>query len=246
MNIFFEIHKDLPREAPGDNESTRKALSLLKNVPGGARILDIGCGPGMQTRELAFRSAGSLIALDTHHPFLLNLQRKLKNERSSTPISLINASMFALPFPGSSFDLIWCEGAIYIMGFERGLRAWRRLLKPGGCVCVTEISWLKTGQPDEVFRFWNRDYPGMSNIPGNIRRAEAAGYQMLDHFTVPVSSWWDDYYTPMKARLPSLWEKYRGEAEAEKILQDAQIEIDLYREYSDWYGYEFYIMTLNE
>jgi ubiquinone/menaquinone biosynthesis C-methylase UbiE len=246
MNTFFDIHKDLPREGPGDNDSTRKALALVKNIPSCARILDIGCGPGMQTHELARSSAGSVIALDTHYPFLLNLQRKLQIERSIVPASLVNASMFALPFPDSSFDLIWCEGAIYIMGFERGLRAWRRLLKPGGCVCVTEISWLKADPPEELFQFWNKDYPEMSTVAGNISRAEAAGYSMLAYFSLPVSSWWDDYYTPMTARLPGLRDKYHGEPEAEKILQATQTEIDLYREYSDWYGYEFYIMTLDD
>ena len=39
--------------------------------------------------------------------------------------------------PRSSFDVIWSEGAIYIMGFERGLRAWRPLVRTGGYVVVS-------------------------------------------------------------------------------------------------------------
>jgi hypothetical protein len=47
--IFWEIHTSLPREGPGDNESTQKAYRILKELPENPRILDIGSGPGMQT-----------------------------------------------------------------------------------------------------------------------------------------------------------------------------------------------------
>ena len=49
MRFFFEIHQGLPREGPGDFDSTRRALALLGGLPERPRILDIGCGPGMQT-----------------------------------------------------------------------------------------------------------------------------------------------------------------------------------------------------
>jgi tRNA G46 methylase TrmB len=53
--IFFEVHNDLPREGPGDNKSTRKAYLTLPVILEKPRVLDIGCGPGMQTVELAKR-----------------------------------------------------------------------------------------------------------------------------------------------------------------------------------------------
>src|SRR5262249_11799155 len=60
------------------------------------------------------------------------------------------ASMSALDFPDASFDLIWSEGAIYVMGFAEGLRAWKRLLKPHGAIAVTELSWLGPDIPEEA------------------------------------------------------------------------------------------------
>jgi hypothetical protein len=59
---------------------------------------------------------------------------------------------------------------------------------------------------------------------------------------LPTSSWWDNYYTPQAARIAMLREKYRDDAEAILLLDESQKEIDLYRDYSDWYGYVFYIM----
>ena len=132
MNIFFEIHKDLTREGPGDSQSTRQAISLLKDLPVHPLILDIGCGPGMQTLDLAAYTSGEIIAVDTHQPFLDQLQRRIEIKGLAERVHLANVSMFDLKFPEQNFDVIWSEGAIYIIGFENGLRTWRRLLKHGG------------------------------------------------------------------------------------------------------------------
>jgi SAM-dependent methyltransferase len=245
MNIFFDIHKDLPREGPGDCESTRKALSIIKDLPSKPVILDIGCGPGMQTLDLARYTNGKVIAVDTHQPFLEMLEKRAQAAALSERITAINESMFALPFSEHSFDLIWSEGAIYIIGFEQGLCAWRPLLKPGGYVAVTEITWLKPDPPEEVLSFWMADYPGMSDIAVNQERIRSAGYCEIDHFTLPPSSWWTDYYTPIEMRLPKLREKYIGNSEANTLLDATQKEIDIYRKYSDWYGYVFYVMRID-
>lgn len=242
MNIFFDIHKDLPREGPGDCDSTRKALSLIKGLPTKPTILDIGCGPGTQTLDLARYTNGKVIAVDTHQPFLDQLQKRAQAAALSERIIPMRESMFTLPFPEKSFDLLWSEGAIYIIGFEQGLRTWRPLLKPGGHVAATEITWLKPNPPQEIVSFWTADYSGMSDIKGNQERISAAGYQEIDHFVLPSSSWWTEYYTPIEARLPRLREKYQGNAEAIAMLDSHQQEVDMYRKYSEWYGYVFYIM----
>ena len=78
--IFWEIHSGLPREGPGDNWSTRRAYLMLKELPKNPRILDIGCGPGMQTIELAKLSKGQIDALDNYQPFLDQLEIGIKKE----------------------------------------------------------------------------------------------------------------------------------------------------------------------
>ena len=58
--------------------------------------------------------------------------------------------MFNLKFEDGSFDIIWSEGAIFVIGFEKGLREWRRLLTPDGYVAVSELSWLQSDVPKEA------------------------------------------------------------------------------------------------
>ncbi len=242
MNIFWELHSDLPREAPGDMASTAKALSLIPNLPKNPQILDIGCGPGMQTLALAKITKGQIIAIDNHQPYLDELQQRAAQENFSSHIKVQNSSMFSLDFEPESFDLIWSEGAIYIMGFQEGLQSWHRFLKTGGAIAVSELSWLVTNPPEEPLNFWKNAYPAMKNITENITILQNLGYHYINSFTLPESSWWNNYYTPLGGRLNDLQKKYQGNEEANAVLDEEQREIELYRNYSDYYGYVFYLM----
>jgi ubiquinone/menaquinone biosynthesis C-methylase UbiE len=244
MDIFFDIHKDLPREGPGDSNSTAQAFSLLKDLPPNPLILDIGCGPGMQTLNLAYLKNNRLLAVDNHQPFLTQLKHHAQTMAGQNQIILTNASMFDLPFPANSFDAIWAEGSIYIIGFEKGLLTWQALLKPGGYLAVTEISWLKPDPPQEVVSYWLAEYPGMRSIGENLKIIQTAGYHDIGHFTLPPSSWWTDYYTPIEKRIQALREKYRDNPKANDMLDATQKEIETYRKYSNWYGYVFYVMKV--
>jgi ubiquinone/menaquinone biosynthesis C-methylase UbiE len=245
MEFFFEIHKDLPREGPGDNASTRKALELIPGVPQKPAILDVGCGPGVQTRELARVTGGAVIAADTHQPFLDRLKVSAEQEGLAKQITTVNKSMDELDYPDASFDIIWSEGAIYIMGFGAGLADWKRLLKPGGCIAVTEATWLKPDPPKEIADFWNGAYPDMDTVEGNLKTIESLGYRVLGHFTLPESCWLEEYYAPMIERVAMLREKYAGDAEKQAMLDEELVEVELYKKHSAWYGYEFYVMQAN-
>jgi len=244
MDIFFELHQDLPREGPGDDASTRRALEMLTDLPPAPMILDVGCGPGMQTLELARSTRGLVTAVDTHQPFLDVLQQNARAAGLQGRITARHMSMFALDFPAQSFDLIWSEGAIYIIGFEAGLRAWRKLLKPQAYLAATELSWLRADPPAELADFWQENYPGMRSIAGNRASIAAAGYREIGLFVLPAESWWENYYTPQEARIALLRERYSQDSQALLLLDESQREINLYRKYADWYGYVFFVMQL--
>ncbi|MBH8551929.1 methyltransferase domain-containing protein [Nostocaceae cyanobacterium CENA357] len=240
--IFFQIHQSLPREGPGSSESTKNAFLKMIDLPQNPNILDIGCGPGIQTFDLASLINGKITAIDNHPVYVDELKQKVFHKGLSDQIEVINADMFALDFLNTNFDIIWVEGAIYIIGFENGLKQWRPLLKLEGYLAASEITWLKPYPPDELKEFWNTGYPAMQNIEGNLQIIQNCKYKIIDYFVLPESSWWNDYYNPLEKRLQIMQKHYHDDAEALEVVNMAQFEIDLYRKYFDYYGYIFYIV----
>lgn len=242
MDLFFEIHKDIPREGPGDNDSTKQAITMLKDIPSNPTILDIGCGPGMQTIELAKNMNGKIFAIDTHKPFLDRLLETAINKDVSHRIEAKEMSMFSLEFRENSFDVIWCEGAIFIIGFEKGIQEWRKYIKTGGYLVVSEVSWLREDIPEEPKNFWESDYPGIKGITDNMKIIKKSGYSAVGHFIIPERGWWKDYYNPLTDRISKLRKKYINNKETNDKMDNTLREIELYKRYSDYYGYVFYIM----
>lgn len=241
LEIFFELHSDLDREAPGMDRYTRQAFQRLPEMHRPS-ILDVGCGPGAASMELARLSSGDIFGLDFHQPFLDRLDVKIREAGLEDRVKAVHGSMFEMAFPEKSFDVIWAEGSIYIIGFERGLSEWRRFLRPAGYLVVTEMAWLRPDPPAELCAFWQENYPGIKSILENLRLITACGYRLIDHFTLPEEAWWVGYYGPLEERLQRLRRKYSEEPDALLVLDAEQTEIDMYRKYSKWYGSVFFIM----
>lgn len=240
--VFFEIHSDNPREGPGNFESTKRAYSLLNNLPAKPTILDVGCGPGQQTLDLATLSDGYIHAIDNHEPFIKGLRKRVKERGLYNRVYPNLGDMASLHFEQQYFDIIWAEGSIYIIGFERGLTQWKSYLKSGGYLAVTEITWLKSNPPKELVNFWEKDYPCMQDEKGNISYINKANYRLVDHFRLPAHAWWNNYYNHIEKKLPALRLKYKNDSEAIEVINSEQQEIELFRKYSDYYGYVFYVM----
>jgi SAM-dependent methyltransferase len=153
--------------------------------------------------------------------------------------------MAALPFAPVTFDLIWCEGAAYMMGVGRALRAWRPLLRPGGKLALTEAVWLRPGAPEPVKRCW-AEYPDMRDIAFNRRLVRECGYELLGDFVLPDSAWWDDYYGPKEKRLAGLIPKYAADPVATALLAEVREDLEIHRRHSEYYGYVFLVMRPRE
>ena len=241
MGIFLEMTEGLPRQAPGSAGSTLRALGLVRGLPPRPRILDVGCGPGAQTVELARATGGWLVAVDIRQRFLDELTERAAAADVLPQITTVNASMFEMDFADESFDLIWSEGAIYIEGFGAGLAAWRRFLKPGGWLAVSELTWLVPDPPPEAAEYWARGYPAMGSIERNCQLVAEAGYVNMDGFVLSVNDW-HNYYEPAERRVEELREKYADDPGILARLDEASREYDLFRAHRDAYGYVFYIM----
>jgi SAM-dependent methyltransferase len=150
--------------------------------------------------------------------------------------------MFDIKFPDGSFDIIWAEGSIYIIGFERGLTEWRRLIKPKGFLVVHEMTWLRPDPPHEIYEYWKELYPEITTVAENMELILKCGYKLLGQFTLPEDAWWVEYYNPLEERIKSLRRKYINDLEALAVLDNEQREIEMFRKYYQWYGSVFFVM----
>ncbi len=242
-DLLLEAHRDLPRQGPGEEASTLRALVLAGGLPEDLRVLDLGCGSGMQTLVLARALPGARItAVDQHELFLDELRARAREAGLNGRLKTLAADMADLPFEDGSFDLLWAEGSISCLGFDRGLRLWKRLLRPGGVLACTELAWLVSEPPQEAARHWESGYPKMRWAPANMDAARAAGYDILGSFPLPQSAWRRDYYEPLKRNLEALRVRRAGDAGVLEAIAAEEAEMDLLRRHGTSYGYVFYIL----
>ena len=240
-DIFFDIHKDLPRQGCGRDKYTEKAFKMIPFIKN-PKILDIGCGPGLQTIHLSKVSSGKIIGIDNHQPYLDQLDKLVKKEKLTKKISTINKSMFNMDFPNNYFDIIWAEGSIFIIGFEKGLKEWKQFIKPKGFLAVHEMTWLKHNPPKKIRDYWDEVYPDINTIEYNLDIIKKCGYNIIGFFPLPEDAWWDFYYDPLEKRLEKMRIKYKNNENAQQMIKLEQEEIDLYRKNYSWYGSVFFIM----
>jgi len=134
------------------------------------------------------------------------------------------------------------EGAIFVLGVTRALRLWRPLLRPGGRLAFTEVTWLEANPPAEAVAFFQEVYPGIATLEENRRRAASAGFEILDAFPLPVEDWWTDFYTPLRARIAKLRPELPAQPELAAVVTATEREIDLFSRFSSSYGYVFYLL----
>ena len=241
--LYFKIFESLPRQGPGDEESTKKAFQRLSELPEYAEILDVGCGTGSQTLVLARFSQGNITALDNHAPFIHILKHKARESGLENRIHCAVGDMAAMDFSGNRFDVIWSEGAAYNMGFQNALKSWRALLKPEGYLVVSELVWREKEVPPEIRDYFAKEYPDMKYYEDVYTVIKLSGYEGIDYFPLPSESWWADYYMPTEKKLVETRREYQSNKDARSIFDSFQLEIDMHRKYSKYYGYGFYIMN---
>ena len=241
FSLIAEYYSSVERQGPGSPEVTKKALSFIDNLNEQSRIADLGCGTGGQTMVLAQHAPGTITGIDLFPRFIelfnqnavkLNLQDRVTGEVGS---------MDNLSFQQEELDLIWSEGAIYNIGFERGLREWRKLLKNGGYIAVTEASWFTEERPAEIEEFWNNEYPGIDTIPKQLAQVQEAGYIPVASFILPENCWTKHYYEPQVSIQEAFLKKHAGNESAEDFIANQRHEALLYDKYKEFYGYTFYI-----
>ncbi len=160
-------------------EFARTAFKILPPMDNPS-ILDIGCGSGIQTIELAKMCNGHITAIDIDVPALALLQRKIKEQGLSHRFSIMKVSMLNLHGLGKTYDIIWAEGSIYAIGFENGIRDWKQLLTKDGFLVVHDEN---------------------DRVDAKLQIIKKHGYKILGQIEVPHEEWEERYYKPLLSIL---------------------------------------------
>lgn len=241
INLICEYFMQMERQGPGSPEVTIKALSFINNLNEKSQIADIGCGTGGQTMVLADKAPGFITGIDLFPAFIEIFDRNAAKAGLDERVKGIVGTMENLPFKDEELDLIWAEGSIYNIGYEKGLTEWRRFLKPGGFIAVSEASWFTEERPAEIEAFWNDAYPQIDTIPNKLKQLQDAGYVPYASFILPEDCWIEHFYSLQAEAQKSFLEKYPDNEMAIHLVKNERHEAELYNIYKDYYGYVFYI-----
>ncbi|MCB2230308.1 methyltransferase domain-containing protein [bacterium] len=202
---------------------TRRAFDALPAIVN-PRILEIGCGTGLVTLELAKMSGGQIVAIDVDQRALHQLCERFSIKGRRDRIQVVQTSMQNLPFPGNSFDVIWSEGAIASIPFEDGLHEWGKLLVPGGCLVIHDVLTDFARKQDLI---------------------EASNYTILERFTLGPEVWWEEYYEPLRKLIASVGTS--GPGEDTKSIEEFRLmeqELEQFSYSDDRFGSVFFVLRL--
>lgn len=228
MQAFFKLHCDLPREGPGTAQDVAWATGLL-DLPARAQIADVACGPGGDIAALLSAAPlGHVTALDATAQFV---QAARAAWAGDDRVTVLKADMKVI---ANRYDLIWCAGAVYFMGVEAALQAWRKALLPQGAIAFSEACWFTDAPSERAQALWARQYPAMQDTAGITAQITAAGYEVIGQRRLPDAAW-EAYFAPLDARIAGL--RPGADAALQAVLDEAEEEAACWRAHRDEYGY---------
>lgn len=238
MAALVDLHRGLDRQGPGDATIARHLLDTLPRLPEKPRIADLGCGSGASALLLADHYQSSVMAVDSSSVFIEELNVRAKQAGLGHLIIAIQRDMANLDWQEGSVDLLWSEGAVYNLGFEHALNLWRPLLADNGVAVISEMSWFSDDAPERAIAYWQTAYPLMETEAENVERATRAGFRVCSTHRLPSQAWWANYYTPLRERM----QRINITPATQAVIRETEEEMQLFEQFSDFYGYTFYVL----
>lgn len=235
QDAFFTLHRNLPREGPGEAADVQWAADIAR-LKRNAAICDAACGPGADIAALRCAAPhGHVTAMDKLSQFV-DQARGHHGDDANVTLSVADMSDITGPY-----DLIWCAGALYFLGITEGLQHWRKALAPGGVIAFSEVCWLGDARPDAAVKQW-AGYPAMTDVNGIADRVRAAGFTTLATRHLSDTAW-ENYYGPMEARIATLAPAANPALEC--VLAEARAEADCWRAHRRDFGYVLSVVRPN-
>lgn len=198
---------------------TRKAFESIPKIDN-PRILDIGCGTGIPTLELAKLSNGEITGIDIDKDALNRLNLKIEQYCLSNRIKIYNRSVYDTQFNNETFDIIWEEGVIHMLDIKKALIECNRILKLNGFMITGEA----TNWADKKLKYFPK-----------------FGFKLLKQIPWAKECWWKEYYSPLEDKINILRKKYSDIDDIEEIKQHVK-EIEMVKKNTMGFECTTYIM----
>lgn len=138
----------------GSLEATRE-LVRQTGIQAGQLVLDVGCGVGATPILLAREIAPRLIGADLIENMLHTAHHRAVEHRVGKLVSFLAADARSLPFPDNCFDVVLLESVnVFFENKSAAFREYARVIKPGGYLGITEMTWLQppTKEYQDMFK----------------------------------------------------------------------------------------------
>jgi len=209
---YFDI-KDNCRQ--GLLKYLEKAISIIPIIEN-PQILDAGCGSGVPTLFLAEKLNGNITAIDSDTKSIAILREKVKELNLSNKVNIFNNSLFDIKANNNQFDLIFAEGLLNVVGFQKGFIKIINLLKRNGFIII-----------HDEFQNQNEKIELIKNYDCKI----------LSSFVLDEQIWWNDYFKCLEKEISTISNKNKL-----KLFKSDLQEIRLFKKTPFHYKSIYYII----
>lgn len=153
------------------------AAYLLDRLAPGQALLDVGCGPGTITLDLAARVApGAVVGIDRAGDVIAQAEARCA-ERGVDNVRFATGDVYELDAADASFDVVHAHQVLqHLRDPVAALRELRRVLRPGGTLAVRDSDYagFVWAPADPLLDRWNELYHAVT--AGNGAEADAGRY----------------------------------------------------------------------
>lgn len=196
-------------------------------------IANLVCGTGEQAMLLAKEYKNSHItAVEEDALYFSSIKAKAKKNQVHDKIITLSSPLTELPFEEESLDLILSEGAFEELDFGKRLLHWRKYIKPGGYLAMSELCLLTDKElPGELYDYFHNAYLDreLETIDYHIAQAKESGFKLHTRLILPDDCWFA-YFDSMKEGMGKLFGT------------DMDEELQFYLNYKEYFAYVYFVL----
>ena len=212
------------------NDDCRKNFNkyleeIIACIPpkGNIRLLDIGCGSGVSTIQLALNTDYLITSVDIDDEALDYLQQKAASCLVSDQIRTMKGTFETVIDKQMTFDIVLAEGLFNIIGFDQGLSQTCKVLANDGYLIL---------------------HDGLDMIESKKKAFESYGFSPLKTIEISISTWGELYCYCLAKKIHGLDQRQLSKNEQARLAQ-IKSDIELYAKSPQSFGSVYYLLQRN-